>query len=183
MILPQFSVANFEIEECNKLPVDVSWTLTDGSTKTKCLFGEKNNFPSVKSMTFDGRKEPMDVAVAYANPELALAGIPTMLSRYHIEPPVPKHEKFALKLRVKLDHNSIPGLDTAEMVEEFMEEKKIPLKMAKNPPPKKEEPKKEDTKEGEEPKDAEMKDDKPAEKVPEPEQQYETKMVNKTTTT
>lgn len=134
MILPHFHVASFQIEECNPYPVDVSWSLLDNSMKTKTLFPGKSNYPSVKSMTFDKRKEPMQVAVSYNQPELLVEGIPHFLSRYQIDVPEPKHEKFGLKLRVKVDQNCIPGLDTAELVEEYQEEKKIPVKAA--PPPK-----------------------------------------------
>ena len=162
MILPNFHVAHFDIEECNKLPVDVAWSLHDGTTKNKTLFPEKNNFPSVKSMTFEHRKDPMDVAVAYTSEEGVVKGIPTLLSRYHIEIPEPKHEKFSLKLRVKLDQNGIPGLDTAELIEEFKEEKKIAVKGHSG---------KTEKKEGEE------------DKKEEPEQQFEVKLVDKTTAT
>ena len=53
MILPHFHVSNFQIEECNNMPVDVSWSIHDNKMKTKTLFPIKNNFPSIKSMTFD----------------------------------------------------------------------------------------------------------------------------------
>lgn len=59
-----------------------------------------------------------------------------MLSKYHIEIPKPEHEKFSLKLWVKLDQNMIPSLDTAELIENYKEEKKIPIKAA--PPVQKE---------------------------------------------
>ena len=167
MILPHFHVASFQIEECNPYPVDVSWSLLDNSMKTKTLFPGKSNYPSVKSMTFDKRKEPMQVAVSYNQPELLVEGIPHFLSRYQIDVPEPKHEKFGLKLRVKVDQNCIPGLDTAELVEEYQEEKKIPVKAA--PPPKTEK------KEGEE--------DAKEEKQEAPEQTFETKLVTKTQST
>jgi heat shock protein 4 len=164
MILPHFHVANFEIQECNSFPVDVSWSISEGQMKTKTLFPLQNNFPSIKSMTFDKRTEPMDVAVAYNQPDQIVKGIPTLLARYKIEVPKPEHEKFGLKLRVKLDQNQIPGLDTAELVEEYKEEKQIAVK-ADAPPAAK--------KEGEEDAKEEKK----------PEQTFETKLVDKTRTT
>jgi hypothetical protein len=76
-----------------------------------------------------------------------------------------------LKLRVKLDQNQIPSLDTAELIEEYKEEKKIPIKAAPAPAPAPAAP----PKEGEEGKEA------PAPTpAPVPEQQYETKLVDKT---
>jgi len=160
MILPQFHVANFEIQESNSFAIDVSWSVSDNKMKTQTLFPKGNNFPSVKSLTFDGRSEPMDVGVAYKSMDGLPKGLPQLLARYRIEPPKPKEEKFSLKLRVQLDQNGIPALDTAEQIEEYTEISKIPIKMDKAPAPK----------EGEEP-------------VPEPEQKYEEKEVKKTRST
>lgn len=82
----------------------------------------------------------MDVLVSYTEgTDRVCKGIPTLLSWYHIEIPKPEHEKFSLKLRVKLDQNQIPSLDTAELIENYKEEKKIPIKAA--PAPQKEAPK------------------------------------------
>ena len=175
MILPHFHVANFQIEECNTMPVDISWSITGGDMKAKTLFPVKNNFPSIKSMTFDNRTEPIDIGVSYNDPATILGGMPTALARYRVEIPKPEHPKFSLKLRVKLDQNCIPGLDTAELIEEYKEEKKIAVKAAPPPAPKKDE-------NG----DTEMKDQAADEKKEEPkapEQQYETKIVDKTRST
>lgn len=134
MLLPTFHTSKFEMEECNGIPVDITWSVHDGGHKTKTLFPQKANFPTVKSLTFDNRTEPMDVMVSYTEgTDLVCKGIPTFLSRYHIEIPKPEHEKFSLKLRVKLDQNQIPSLDTAELIENYKEEKKIPIKAAPVP--------------------------------------------------
>lgn len=169
MILPTFHVPAFQIEECNSLPADVSWSVSEGNMKTKCLFPLKNNFPSIKSMTFDNRTEPMDIAVSYSEGGENLPGIPTLLSRYRIEPPTPKHDKHSLKLRIKLDQNQIPSLDSAELIEQYKEEKKIPIKASTPPTPA---PKEADKKDGD------KKEEKKAE-VKAPEQKYEIKMVDK----
>ena len=176
MILPQFQVANFEIQEYNPFPVDVSWSVSDGKMKTKTLFPKGNNFPSVKSLTFDGRSEPMDVGVAYHEQAGLLEGLPPLLARYRIEPPKPKEEKYGLKLRVQIDQNCVPGLDTAELIEEYIEVQKIPTKMDNK---QKSAPKKDDKKEGEK----EGEGEKEAEAPAEPEYQYEEKEVKKTRNT
>lgn len=168
MILPQYQVANFEIHECNSFPIDVSWSVSNNNMKTKTLFPKNNNFPSVKSLTFDGRSEPMDLGIAYHSMEGVVNGLPQLLARYRIEPPTPTEEKFSLKLRVQLDHNGIPGLDTAELIEEYIEVKKIPVKSSAPPAPKPAE-----GAEGE----------APAEPAPEPEQTYEEKEIKKTRNT
>ena len=170
MVLPQYHVANFEIQEYNQLPINVSWSVSDGKMKSQTLFPKGNNFPSVKSLTFDGRSEPMDVGISYKNLDGIVAGLPQLLARYRVEPPKPKEAKFSLKLRVQLDQNSIPSLDTAEQIEEYMEIKKIPIKSDKPAP------KKEDKKEGEGEGDKK-------EEVKEPEIQYEEKEVKKTRST
>ena len=134
MILPTFHTSNFEVEECNTVPIDISWSLADASqNKSKNLFPAKSNFPTVKSMTFDNRHEPMNLGIFYPDNADICPGIPHFLARYHIEVPKPQHEKFSLKLWIKLDQNQIPSLDTAELVEEYKEEKKIPIKAAPLP--------------------------------------------------
>jgi len=181
MILPQYHVANFEIQENNPHPIDVSWSVSEGKVKSQTLFPAGNNFPSVKSLTFDGRSEPMDVGVSYKSLDGIITGLPQLLARYKIEPPKPKEEKFSLKLRVQLDQNGIPSLDTAEQIEEYIEIKKIPVKPHAPTPPKedkKDEGKKED---GKKESKKDKKDKKEAPK--EPEYHYEEKEVKKTRST
>lgn len=99
MLLPTFHTSKFEVEESNAIPVDITWSIHDGGHKTKTLFPLKSNYPTVKSLTFEGRTEPMDVMVSYTEgTDQVLAGIPTFLSRYKVEIPKAEHEKFSLKL-------------------------------------------------------------------------------------
>ena len=171
MILPQFQVANFEIQESNPFPIDISWSISNNKMKTQTLFTKGCNFPSVKSLTFDGRSEPMDVGVSYTNTDGIIAGTPQLLARYKIEPPKPKEEKFSLKLRVQLDQNCVPALDSAELLEEYTEIRKIPVKPHTSAKPAPKEGDKEG--EGEKAEDAQK----------EPEYQYEEKEVKKTRNT
>ena len=85
MILPQFHVPPFEIKESNPHPINVSWSVSDGKMKSQTLFPLGNNFPSVKSLTFDGRSEPMDVGIAYKSTDGLIEGIPQLLARYKVE--------------------------------------------------------------------------------------------------
>lgn len=135
MILPQYHVAKFEIQECSSFAIDVSWSNANNEMKTKTLFPKFSNFPSVKSLTFDGRSEPMDVGVSYHDMEGVVVGQPQLQARYRIEPPAPKEEKFSLKLRVQVDQNCIPSLDTAELIEEYVEIKKVAVKQSPAPAP------------------------------------------------
>lgn len=178
MILPHFHVAKFDLFECNNYPVDVSWSVSNNQMKTKTLFPLKCNYPSVKSLTFDGRSEPMDVGVSYHSMDGIMGGLPQLLARYRVEPPKPKEEKFSLKLRVQMDGNGIPALDTAELVEEYTEIKKIPIKKQAPPAPKPAEA----PKEGEAPADASTTEEN-KEAPKEPEIQYEEQTVNKTRST
>lgn len=166
MILPQFHVAKFEIQEANSFDIDVSWSVSNNNMKTKTLFTKNCNFPSVKSLTFDGRSEPMDVGISYHSMNGIVEGLPQLLARYRIEPPAPKEEKFSLKLRIQLDQNGIPALDSAELLEDYIEVKKIPTKAQSSAPA----ASTEDNKEGEKP-------------APEAEQTFEEKEIKKTRTT
>ena len=185
MILPHFHVSSFEITECNNFPIDMSWSVSNNNMKTKTLFPLKNNYPSVKSLTFDGRSEPMDVGLSYTSMDGIMAGLPQLLARYRIEPPKPKEEKFNLKLRVQLDSNGIPALDTAELIEDYVEIKKIPIKKHTAPAPAADAKAEGDkAANGDAPaesaeKPAEDKKDAPKE----PEYQYEEKEVKKTRST
>lgn len=179
MISPNYKVADFQIEDYNSFPTQVAWTTPDGNYKSKILFDLGCNFPSVKSLTFDKRKEPMDVAISYQDGADIVKGIPTLLGRYKINALKPKEDIFSLVIKVKVDINGIAYLSSSEMVEEYMEEKKIAVK--KDTGIKATETKKEDKPaEGDKPAEAE----KPAEAakapVPAPEQEFETKQVKKT---
>lgn len=67
MISPHFHTSNFDVDEFNPYPVDIAWSLSEGQqSKSKTLFPVGANFPSVKSMTFDNRLEPMDLGVSYS---------------------------------------------------------------------------------------------------------------------
>ena len=121
MILPQYHVASFEIHEANNFDIDVSWSVSNNNMKTKTLFVKNCNFPSIKSLTFDGRSEPMDLGVSYHDMDGIVAGLPQLLARYRVEPPTPTEEKFSLKLRIQLDQNGIPALNSAELLEEYTE--------------------------------------------------------------
>jgi hypothetical protein len=84
MILPQYNPTHFDVEEFNSFPVDLTWSLThahEGSqSKTKTLIPLKANFPTVKSLTFDNRHEPMDVDVSYNDTANLVNGVPTLLA-------------------------------------------------------------------------------------------------------
>ncbi len=107
----------------------------------------------------------MELQIAYsADNNVVVNGLPKLLAKYQIEVPKPSHEKFSLKLRIKLDQNFIPALDTAELIEEYKEEKKIPIKAAPAPV-------------------AAPKEGEPAPEAPQVEQTFETKIVDKTKST
>jgi heat shock protein 4 len=124
----------------------------------------------------------MDVGLSYHSMDGIMKGLPQLLARYRIEPPKPKEEKFSLKLRVQLDGNGIPTLDTAEQVEEYIEIKKIPIKKhqqdAKKPAENKDDAKDGEAAEGDKPAE-DAKNDAPKE----PEYEYEEKEVKKTRST
>ena len=181
MISPYFNVSDFQIEENNHVPITVSWSIEDGKQKDMVLFPRKCNYPTRKSLTFDNRQDKMHFGIGVTPSELPLGGLYSLLGRYSIEPPKAKHDKFSLLLMVNYDLHGICKLESAELVEEYMEEKKIPIKRDK---PKKEEAAK---KEGDKPAEGAPADEKAPEAaeekkddVVEPEIEYELKEVKKT---
>ena len=130
MISPYFNVADFQIEECNHVPITVSWTVEDGKQKDMVLFPRKCNYPTRKSLTFDNRREKMNFGVGVTPSELPLGGLYSLLGRYVIEPPKAKHDKFSLLLMVNYDLHGICKLESAELVaaaEEIQERNSLAL--------------------------------------------------------
>lgn len=122
------------------------------------------------------------IQLAYVNNPDVLTGLPTILGRYQVKPSAPKEEDYSLTYKVKLDLNGVCKLDSVELVENYNEEKKIPVK---SDTPKAAAPAEEKKDEATPADSAEAKPaaDAPAEAPKQPEQQYETKIVKKTRTT
>lgn len=124
MLSPLFKVSPFQLHDYNPYDVTVQWSLTapdeqGRQTKEKLLFKRGSNYPNVLALTFDERKEPMDVEIKYSNPDDLLPGMTPIVARYNIPALKPKRPKFAMVIKVAVDINGIPRLQNTEMVETF----------------------------------------------------------------
>ena len=185
MLSPNFQTAQFQVEECNTNPVSITYKF-NGTDKvvTKELFKVGSSFPSTKSVTFDNKKGGANLMVHYSEGAAIMEGLPTQIASYEIaEGKVEdKTEKTSFTMRISNNIHNIACLDEAELVQEWTEVEKIPIKASPVTVPKPEEKKEEPPKEGEAP--AEEKKEEPAEPAPEvkqPEQQFETKERKKKT--
>jgi hypothetical protein len=58
MLSSKFKVAEFEVEETVPNEISIEWSFDGGvSTKSKVLFDCTSTYPSVKSLTFDKKKD------------------------------------------------------------------------------------------------------------------------------
>ncbi|MFS8159735.1 MAG: Hsp70 family protein, partial [Candidatus Roizmanbacteria bacterium] len=177
MLSPLFRVSDYEVQEYNALPVSISYQFgTDGKVVTKDLFPQGSTFPSTKSITFDNKKGGMDLLVHYVPGAPVIQGIPTQVAQYKIKEGTPKHDKYSFILRVSNNIHQIPCLEGVEIVEEWEEDEKIPVKKDAVPPPKKDVPADQQPSAEDQPMAAE--DDK----QPIPQQDFEIRKKKKKTT-
>lgn len=139
--------------------------------KTNVLFKKGSSFPSTKSVTFDNKLGGYDLMIHYADEAEIMEGIPKQISQYDIAEGTKqeKTEKCSFTMRVTNNIHNIACLDEAELVEEWTQEDKIPIK-TKNTPTVPTPPAEGEKKEGEA--EAEKKEEAPAEeqKPAEPEE-------------
>jgi hypothetical protein len=130
--------------------------------KTNTIFKTGSNFPSTKTVTFDGKTGGYDLIVHYDNEASLMEGFPTQIAQYEIEEGTKKErtEKCSFTMRVTNNIHNVACLDEAEFIEEWTQEDKIPIK-SKNTPTVQPPPEGEgEKKEGDAPKEA------PAEEKP-----------------
>jgi hypothetical protein len=139
------------MEEYNNEPVAITYKQKGTDTiKTNVIFKKGANFPSTKSVTFDGKTGGYDLMIHYADEAEIMEGIPKQMSQYDIAEgkSQEKTEKCSFTMRVTNNIHNIACLDEAELVEEWTQEDKIPIKNTKAPtvatPPKEGEEKKGD---------------------------------------
>lgn len=77
MISPNFQVADFQIEEFNQLPVNITYRFKNNDKiVTKEIFKTGSNFPCTKSVTFDNKQGNLELLVAYSDDATLLEGLP-----------------------------------------------------------------------------------------------------------
>jgi hypothetical protein len=133
MLSPLFKVKEYGIIDSNPYGIEVVYSLpkqdSEGRTKrAKLLFEKGCNIPLVKSLSFEGRKEVLDIQLKYSDKETNLPdGSPILLGNYRITPPPHEHETFTLVIKIKLDQNLIAFVNSAELVEDYIVQEKIPI--------------------------------------------------------
>lgn len=168
MLSPNFQTAAYEMEEYNAQPMCITYKPKGGEAKTNVIFKTGSNFPSTKSVTFDNKLGGYDLMIHYADDANLLEGLPKQIAQYDIAEGTKqeKTEKCSFTMRVTNNIHNVACLDEAELVEEWTQEDKIPIK-TKNDKPPTVTPPPEDKKEGE----GEKKEEAPAEEKPaEPEE-------------
>lgn len=146
------------------------------------MFVKGSSFPSTKSVTFDNKSGGVDLMVHYSDKASIMEGLPKQIALYNVGEGKKndKTEKCAFTLRVSNNIHNIACLDEAELMQEWTEEEKIPVKSS---PPSTVTPPKPETAEGEkkEGEEGAATEEKKEEPVPQaqPEQQYEIKKRSK----
>ena len=81
MLSPNFSVATFEIEEYNPLPLCMSYKFK-GNEKvvTKELFRTGSSFPATKSITFENKLGGTDLLLHYSDKANLMQGLPNQIA-------------------------------------------------------------------------------------------------------
>ncbi len=87
------------------------------------LFDKGCSIPNVKSLTFQ-RDDAIKFTLYY---DPVPPGADDILGDYSIHPIKAKEKEFSTKLRVKLNHNGMIGLEEASLQEEYTEEYQVPV--------------------------------------------------------
>ena len=145
MLSPLFKVKDYTIGDCNPFPIQIVFSVpkTDADPvgkKVKTLFDRGCNFPVTKALSFENRKDTIELQLKYDDPNSLALGGPVLLGNYKVTAGQPKEDRFAVSVKISLDQNMICTVCTAEVVEDYMEEKKGVVKrdVPAPPPPKKE---------------------------------------------
>ena len=194
MLSPNFMVQNFEVQDFNLHQVQIQYKFSSqegGSLKESDIFSIGSSYPSTKTITFANKLGALDLLLKYHDSSDILPGLPKQIAQYKIQEgkldESKQLTKYSFVMRLSNNIHNICELEGAQLVQEWKEEQKIPVKRSAPAPapPKPEEPKKEEKAEGAEPAaDGEKADEKmPEASQPEPkkeekapEQEYEIKV-------
>ena len=158
MLSPNFMVQNFEVQEYNQHPIQIQYKFNnvDGaSLKESDIFGIGSSFPSTKTITFANKLGAMDLLIKYNDNADILPGLPKQIAQYRIQEAKLDESKqltkYSFVMRLSNNIHNVCELEGAQLVQEWNEEQKIPVKVAPSqPPPPKAEPKPEEAKPAEE---------------------------------
>lgn len=190
-------VQNFEVQDFNLHQVQIQYKFSSqegGQLKESDIFSIGSSYPSTKTITFANKLGALDLLIKYNDSAEILPGLPKQIAQYRIQEgkldESKELTKYSFVMRLSNNIHNICELEGSQLVQEWKEEQKIPVKKsAPAPAPPKEEPKKEEkpaeggdaaAAEGEKA-DEKMPDAAEAEKKKEeqpkqPEQEYEIKI-------
>ena len=149
MLSPHFNVSKFIMEEWNSFPVTIDYKF-NGEEKghTMEIIKKKSNFPVTQKVTFDNKVGDCSLLVRYADSADILPGLPREIAKYEIKAAKLKHaadrdHKYEFLLMVSNNIHQIPCLENAQIVEDWIEEKKVakpkpaaaPVEEGKEPKP------------------------------------------------
>ena len=143
---PKFKTQKFEVVENNAHQVCIEYKFdhAEGAPKTSDLFKPGANFPSLKTITFDNKLGGMDLLVKYGPNAKLLEGLPTNIAQYKIAEGKLDTDKqitkYSFVAKVSNNIHGICELESAELVQEWNEEEKIPIKSGPSTVPKPEAP-------------------------------------------
>lgn len=147
ILSPVLKVRDYKIEDWNLYPINVSWEVSGESSGNNSdamdaenhveLFPRGNQVPSLKQLTFNRYN-----TISFAGSYLSHASLPSdtflHLGNYVIKDiPAPQTDKPKIKVKARLDHNSVFYIHSAEMLEVVEIEEPVPESEAKPSPEKK----------------------------------------------
>ena len=126
MLSPYYAKNKTIVEDFNQIPIQITYQFQDKKVFTKELFPVGSTFPATKSITFAQLDGPVSLLVHYHDKYKLLEGLPNQIAQYEILQSVCNQQtptaKFSLVLRVTNNHNNIPLLDKAEVIQEYTEQ-------------------------------------------------------------
>ena len=129
---PNFKVRDYQANDCNVYPIEICYTsaMKNGQQQIKnaILFDSGAIFPLTKNLTYEGRKDPIDIALKYTDTAELSQGSINLLGHYRIEPPIAKELKWSIIVKIKLDNNMIAQISSVEHSEDYYEDQKVPVK-------------------------------------------------------
>ena len=138
MLSPNFRVQDFEVQDFNQHPIQIQYKFnnTEGSLKESDIFNIGSSFPSTKTITFANKLGALDLLIKYNDVSDILPGLPKQIAQYRIQEGKldegKELTKYSFVMRLSNNIHNVCELEGAQLIQEWVEEQKIPVK--RNPP-------------------------------------------------
>ncbi|KAH8813517.1 heat shock protein 70 family [Flagelloscypha sp. PMI_526] len=121
MASPVFRVRDFSVHDIQNYPIKLQWQKTADDEDTELeVFSKGNGIPSTKILSFT-RTEPFEVESIYVDPPSLPGGINPWISRYAAKSLPSEASSSKVRVKVRLNPNSVFSFD-ASYVEELVEQ-------------------------------------------------------------